>query len=68
MSEIVSGIFVNVVRSELNHAYAILPVENMQQIRRDEMNNVVVGCAHVLINEFFSYTQRSENIWKLIVN
>lgn len=68
MSEIVAGILGNVIRSELNHAYAILPVESMQKVRQQEMDTVVVGCAHVLINEFFSYTQRSENIWKLIVN
>ena len=33
MSEIVSGIFANVVRSELNHAYSILPAENMQTVK-----------------------------------
>lgn len=29
MSEIVTGIFTEVVRSELNHAFGILPAENM---------------------------------------
>jgi len=40
----------------------------MQNVSPVEVNNVIVACAHVLVNEFFSYTSRSENIWKLIVN
>ncbi len=67
MTEMVSSVFTNMIRSELNHCYVVFPAEEFPTLNIGKVNAIIMDCIHMLFNELFSYSQRSENIWRTIV-
>ena len=66
-SEMVSEVFTSILISELNYIYHTFPAEEIDQITVGMVNKIIMDCAHVMINELFSYSAKSESIWKIIV-
>lgn len=48
--------------------YCSFPVKEFEDgVDVGEVDRIVLDCSHILIDQLFSYSSRSENIWRLIV-
>ena len=66
-SEMVAEVFSSILTSELNYIYHTFPAEEIDEITVEMVNKIIMDCAHVMINELFSYSAKSESIWKIVV-
>lgn len=62
----VKQVFCDILRSELNNAYSGFPCED-PEVSLSEIDNVVLDCAQVMLNQLFAYSSRSDNVWRMIV-
>lgn len=66
-SEMVSHVFTNILRSQLNSILATFPSDEFEALNVPIANQILLDCLHAMINEFFSYSTKSEAIWKIVV-
>jgi hypothetical protein len=63
----ISQVFCGILRSELNHVISTFPVSDFQAQESSIINNILLDCVHMMMDQLFSYGNKSEVIWRVIV-